>query len=318
MSSATMSIPAGSWVLVTGGSGFLASHICLQLLYRGFRVRATVRDPAQSTWLLEGRFQSFADTGAIELVSVPDLGADGAYDEAIKGVSAILHTAYVTNVVPDPNEVITPLVNSITSVMRAATQEPLVKEVVFTGSALNSSPLKGGVDNGVVGRDSWNDGVLEAAWAPPPYDASRAMLNYPASKVAAEKEVWKFVKENEVPFNVHVISPAGLIGEPLHKKHIEGQANWVVHGYRGHRWAMDPLEASKNLRPLFHNSRELRSDICKQSFLRRRKRCRVGPCRSCARPRSKTRPNPGMGPQHSLERDTCCISQATAAEEVCG
>ncbi|KAJ3577440.1 hypothetical protein NPX13_g3126 [Xylaria arbuscula] len=244
MPSLTTSIPTGSWVLVTGASGFLASHICLQLLERGFKVRGTVRDPAQSPWLLEGRFKPYADAGAIELVSVPDLGADGAYDEAIKGTAAIIHTAYVTNIVPDPNEVIIPMVSGVRSIMNAAIREPLVKEIVFTSSALVASPLTPGIDNGVIGRESWNDAVLEAAWAPPPYTKAHAMANYPASKVAAEKEVWKFVESNDLHFNVNVVVPAGLTGEPLNKKHIEGQANWIVHAYRGNKAVMDSLQAS--------------------------------------------------------------------------
>ncbi|KAI0967668.1 putative aldehyde reductase 2 [Xylaria arbuscula] len=244
MSSLNTSIPTGSRILVTGASGFLASHVCLQFLQRGFKIRGTVRDPTQSSWLLEGRFKSYADIGAIELVSVPHLGADGAYDEAIKGVAAIIHTAYVTNIVPDPNDVITPMVAGVRSIMNAAIREPSVKGVVFTSTGLSASPLVRGIDNGTIGRDSWNDAALEAAWAPPPYGMSHAIANYPASKVAAEKEVWKFVERNDLQFNVNVVSPAGLIGEPLNKKHIEGQANWVVHAYRGNKAAMEPLQAS--------------------------------------------------------------------------
>ncbi|KAK0735220.1 hypothetical protein B0T26DRAFT_841997 [Lasiosphaeria miniovina] len=244
MSLAT-SIPAGSWILVTGASGSLASHICLQLLERGFRVRGAVRDPTQSSWLLGGRFKRYADVGAIELVSVPPLGTDGAFDEAIRGVAAIMHTAYVANIVPDPNDVIAPMVAGIRSAMNAAIREPSVKEVVFTGSAITTSPLALGIDNGTIRRDSWNDAVLDAAWVPPPYSLSRVMANYPASKVAAEKEVWDFVGRHDLHFNVNVVSPAGLTGEPLDKKHIEGLANWVVHAYRGNKAVMDSLQACK-------------------------------------------------------------------------
>jgi nucleoside-diphosphate-sugar epimerase len=34
-------------VCVTGGTGFIASHVIKLLLERGYRVRATVRDPGQ-------------------------------------------------------------------------------------------------------------------------------------------------------------------------------------------------------------------------------------------------------------------------------
>lgn len=247
MSSLATTIPTGSGVLVTGASGFLASHIIWQFLNRGFRVRGTVRDVAQSAWLLEGRFKTYAEKGALELVAVPDLGIDGVFDEAVKGVAAILHVAYVTRIVPDPNEVITPTVAGIRSIMNSALKESSVKEIVFTSSALAASSLARDIDNGTVDRKSWNDAVLEAAWAPPPYGMSHAMANYPASKVAGEKEVWKFVKENNLPFTVNVVSPAGIIGEPLNSKHIEGQANWIAHAFRGNKAMMDPMQACKNL-----------------------------------------------------------------------
>ena len=180
-------------------------------------------------------------------MAVADLSVDGAYDEAIKGVAAILHIAYVTRIVPDPNEVITPTVAGIRSIMNSAIQESSVKEIVFTSSALAASSLTQDIDNGVVERESWNDTVLEAAWAPPPYGMSHAMANYPASKVAGEKEVWRLVEEHKLPFTVNVVSPAGMTGEPINRKHIEGQANWVVHAFRGNKALMDPLQASENL-----------------------------------------------------------------------
>ncbi|EON96784.1 putative aldehyde reductase ii protein [Phaeoacremonium minimum UCRPA7] len=246
MSPSATTIPTGSWVLVTGATGFLASHITTQLLDRGFRVRGTVRDVGQASWLFEGRFKTYADNGALELVAVPDFGADGAYDEAIKGVAAILHIAYVTKIVPDPNEVITPSVAGVRSIMNSAIRESSVKEVVFTSSAMAASSLAQNIDNGTVERNSWNDAVLRAAWTPPPYGLSHAIVNYPASKVAAEKEVWRFAEENELPFTVNVVSPAGLTGEPLNRKHIEGQANWVLHAFRGNKAVMDPMPACKN------------------------------------------------------------------------
>lgn len=281
MSSLTTAIPAGSWVLVTGASGFLASHITSQFLKRGFRVRGTVRDVNKSSWLVEGPFKSYAEDGIFELVAVPDLGVAGAYDEAIKGVAAVLHVAYVTNIVPDPNEVITPTVTGIQSIMDAAMREPSVKRVVFTSSAATTSALAQGIDNGTIGRNSWNDAVLEAAWAPPPYGMSHAMANYPASKVAGEKEVWRFVEENELPFTVNVVSPAGLTGEPLNKTHIEGQANWVVHAFRGNRMWMDPMPASKKRSSFSTRILLMRlSDLNSYSVLRRCERRGVDPCRS--------------------------------------
>ena len=38
-----------SEVLVTGGSGFIGTHVILQLLAAGHRVRATLRTPARQS-----------------------------------------------------------------------------------------------------------------------------------------------------------------------------------------------------------------------------------------------------------------------------
>jgi nucleoside-diphosphate-sugar epimerase len=244
MSSLQTTIPPGSRVLVTGATGFLASHVIKQLLHRGYQVRGTVRDVEKASWVLDLALKT-SNEDNLELLTVPDLGAEGAYDEAVKGVSAILHIAYVSRIVPDPNEVITPSVNGIRSIMNAAMREPSIKRVVFTSSAVSASPLTQGIDNGVITRDSWNDASLEAAWAPPPYGFSHAMANYPASKLAAEKEVWRFVEEQKLPFSVNVVAPAGLVGEPLCQAHIEANSSWVVHAYRGKRQFMDPLPASE-------------------------------------------------------------------------
>jgi hypothetical protein len=100
---------------------------------------------------LEGRFKPYAELGTLELVFVPHLGADGTFDEAIRGVAAIVHVAYVTKIVPDLNHVITPMVSAIRSIMNAAMREPAVKEVLFTSSGIAASPLARGIDNARIG-----------------------------------------------------------------------------------------------------------------------------------------------------------------------
>jgi hypothetical protein len=105
-----------------------------------------------------------------------------------------------------------------------------------------------------VDRNSWNDAAIQAAAAPPPYGMSHLLANYPASKAAAEREVWKLLEEKKPHFSVNVISPAGLFGEPLCKKHIETPSNWVTQVYRGNKMIMDAMPAcmlSSTLPPKF-------------------------------------------------------------------
>ena len=67
MSSTSTAIPTGSWVLVTGATGFVACHVTRQLLQRGYKVRGTVRDQAKAQWLIDDHFKSYADSGSYEL-----------------------------------------------------------------------------------------------------------------------------------------------------------------------------------------------------------------------------------------------------------
>jgi nucleoside-diphosphate-sugar epimerase len=243
-------IQPSSVVLVTGANGFLASHVTSQLLERGFKVRGTVRDLEQSSWLLEDQFEPYVQQGHLELVPVPDLGAPNAYDAAVKDVAAILHISFIANIVPDPNEVVTPSVNGVRSIFGAAMKEAAVKRIVFTSSAVAAYPQDQREDNGTVGLDSWNEAAIQASAAPPPYGMPHLIANYAASKALAEKEAWKLLEEEKPHFSVNVVSPAGLFGEPLCQKHIETPSNWVTQVYRGNKMIMDVMPAGKLSSPI--------------------------------------------------------------------
>lgn len=77
-------VPKGSTVLVIGANGFLGSHIADQFLRHGYKVRATVRDPAKDAWAVK-LFSKLYGNGRFELVAVPDMEPEGAFDEVVKG-----------------------------------------------------------------------------------------------------------------------------------------------------------------------------------------------------------------------------------------
>ncbi|KAH7139636.1 hypothetical protein B0J13DRAFT_504888 [Dactylonectria estremocensis] len=241
MASPKTVIPAGATILVTGATGFVSSHVTKQLLERGYKVRGTVRNAEQASWLVDDVFKTYASQGLLELVAVPDLGATGAFDDAIKGVSAVAHVATISSFDPDPNNVIPQTIAGIVSILEAAMKEPLVKSIVYTSSQMAATGPFPGNDTRVE-RDTWNDFAVEAALAPPPYEPSRGPMTYAASKVLAEKEVWKFVEERSPHFSVNVVSPSAIIGAPLHKKHTES-VSWVGRPFNGNKEAMDPMPA---------------------------------------------------------------------------
>ncbi|KAL7906100.1 NAD(P)-binding protein [Trichoderma velutinum] len=173
--------PQGSWVLVTGVTGFVASHIAKAFLDRGFKVRGTARNLDRASWLTKDVLKDFAARGDFEVSQVADLADDHTFDEAIKGVSAIVHVASIVTFDPDPNKVIPKTVADSTSILEAATREQSVKAFVYTSSIGAVTMPRPGNDTQVT-WDTYNNFATQAAWAPPPYEPSRGMLTYMAKE----------------------------------------------------------------------------------------------------------------------------------------
>ena len=108
----TPTIGKGALVLVVGASSFIGGHIANQFLIDGYNVRGTVRSLDKIRWLQEISDKNYGD-GRFEAVEVPDMTADGAFDEAVKGVSGICHVASVTTFSDKPDEVIPPTVGCV-------------------------------------------------------------------------------------------------------------------------------------------------------------------------------------------------------------
>ena len=77
---------------ITGGSGHLGYRVIVEALKAGYKVRAAVRTLEKAEIIkAAASVQPYLST--LEFVVVPNILADGAYDEASKGVSYILHSA---------------------------------------------------------------------------------------------------------------------------------------------------------------------------------------------------------------------------------
>lgn len=78
--------------LVTGASGFLAAQIIRILLARDYVVVAAVRSEAKAE-ACRKVYGTSANGDRLRFAIVPDMQQAGAYDEALKGVSVVFHTA---------------------------------------------------------------------------------------------------------------------------------------------------------------------------------------------------------------------------------
>lgn len=120
-----------STVLVSGASGFLAAHVCQQLLARGHRCRGTVRSEAKGQYLVDLLGAGF------EYVLVEDIETPDAFDAAVVGVDAIIHTAspFHFRMVDPYADLINPAVNGTLNIMKSALQQPKrIRRIVITSS----------------------------------------------------------------------------------------------------------------------------------------------------------------------------------------
>lgn len=206
-------IPKGSTVLVTGVNGFIGSNIADQFLKFGYKVRGTSRSPEKNTWI-STLFNKKYGTGKSELVAVPDMVARGAFNQAVKGVSAVVHTATIFTLDPNPHNVVPGTISGTVNALEAAAQEPSVKRFVLTSSSLAAlfpkpnRPVK-------VTADTWNDEAVELAYRDPPYEPERALPVYAASKTLSEREAWKFMDEMKPGFTLNTVLPNINFGASL-------------------------------------------------------------------------------------------------------
>ncbi|KAJ4172929.1 hypothetical protein NW754_003135 [Fusarium falciforme] len=75
-------VPHGGWVVVTGVSGLVGSHVADQALRVGFRVRGTARSTETNAWVKE-HFQSRYGVENFEQFEVPDMVAKGAFENVV-------------------------------------------------------------------------------------------------------------------------------------------------------------------------------------------------------------------------------------------
>ena len=93
-------------ILVTGASGYIASHCIAELLKNGFAVRGSLRN-AQRQDEVKNAIKTEADISQLEFCEL-DLLNDTGWDEAVSGCDYVMHVAspLLTKEPNDENEII--------------------------------------------------------------------------------------------------------------------------------------------------------------------------------------------------------------------
>ncbi|CAK1360030.1 Aldehyde reductase 2 [Cercospora beticola] len=203
-------LPKGSLILVTGASGYIGSHVVNEALAAGYKVRGTARSQEKA----ENTKKIFNNNPDYSTTIVEDFQHDGTFDEAVKGVNAVIHVASDTSFGYDPNDVIPSTKAGVLSILKSAAKESSVKRFVLTSSSAAVLLPKLNKEF-TVSKDDWNQEALNLAWAPPPYTQERAYPVYAASKTEGEKALWQFVKEQKPHFVTNAVLPNFNMGTIL-------------------------------------------------------------------------------------------------------
>ncbi|XP_065042885.1 tetraketide alpha-pyrone reductase 2-like isoform X2 [Musa acuminata AAA Group] len=186
---------------VTGGTGFIASHLIRELLSRGHTVRATVRDTEDVAkvgflWSMGGAKER------LKLVKA-DLLVDGSFDLAVDGVDGVFHTASPVFVPQDQNvqqALIDPAIQGTKNVLKSCSKASSVRRVVLTSSC---SSIRYRYDVTLVSP------LNESHWSDPEY-CKRYNLWYAYAKTLAEKEAWRLAEHFGI--NLVVVNPSFVVG----------------------------------------------------------------------------------------------------------
>ena len=214
-----MSSSNGKTVLVSGINGYIASAIGLDLLKKGYTLRGTSRSAHSADALLKGAYKDYIDR--VQMVSVPDMTAPGAFDEAVKGIlqiwfyepgrllqtianqflpegaTAVIHTASPIDFsLKSWNDFVPVAVAGATGILLSAYKHagPQLESFVLTSSvAAIIDPSKKPYD---FSEADWN--TYSVAKAKELGEEAPGGLLYQASKVEAEKAIWAFRDEHHV------------------------------------------------------------------------------------------------------------------------
>lgn len=183
-------------ILVTGGNGYLGSHIVKTLLDQDFSVKVSVKDLSDQDKY--AHLKALPNSHRLEIVE-GKLTEKDSWEAILSGCGAVIHCASpVPFKAPKQElEVIYPAVEGTLAILQAAVNLG-INRIIMTSCF---SSIKGGKYKLAYNEDSWGE----------PQNVS----SIERSKIFSERAAWFFHKENPNKFALTTICPGFLLGPCL-------------------------------------------------------------------------------------------------------
>ena len=216
----------GKPILVTGGSGYIASWIIRYLLEEGYEVRATVRKKNGNSASTEHLNRIGDGTkGKLELYEA-DLLKTGSFEKAMSGCEVVFHTAspfFIEKPKNPQKELIDPALSGTKNVLDSATASGTVKRIILTSSIaaiMGDAADAEIIPDKVFNEDHWND------------SSSLTYNAYSYSKTLAEKEAWR-ISRLQSKWDLLVINPGLVLGPSLSQRKDSASVDLMISILKG-------------------------------------------------------------------------------------